>query len=43
VRSEQAPGFQKNVDPAFGERNAVVTTPTHKVPPKQLYVTDESC
>jgi hypothetical protein len=43
VRSEQAPGLQKNVDPGFGERNAVVATPTHKVAPKELYVTDESC
>jgi hypothetical protein len=43
VRSEQAPGFEKNVDPGFGERNAVVRTPTHKVPPDELYLADESC
>jgi hypothetical protein len=42
VRSEQAPGFEENVDSGFGERNAVVTRPTHKVRPMLLCVTDES-
>jgi hypothetical protein len=42
VRSEQAPGFQKNVDSGFGERNLVVTRPTQEVEPIAVYVSDES-
>jgi hypothetical protein len=41
VRSEQAPGFQKNVALGFGERNRVVARPTHKPQPTQLCVTHE--
>ena len=42
VRSEQAPGFQKNLDSGFGERNVVVTRTTHRVEPMPIYVSDES-